>query len=84
MKNKKEPSISPKVDSKHLQVISSKFPKSFRGADDLVVFYEFESSHQHPLNSSGVYLKSPDGALIEFWENRKFIFCTVQALLLAR
>ena len=52
-----------KIESEHLQVISSKFPKSFRGAGDLVVFYDFfvifraffqienhqsPQSHQHP------------------------------------
>ena len=31
----------PKIQSKHRQVISSKFPKNSRGADDLVVFYYF-------------------------------------------
>ena len=41
VKNKKEPSIFLKIESEHRQVISSKFPKSFRGARDLMVFYEF-------------------------------------------
>ena len=38
---KKEPSIILKIQSEHRQVISSKFSKSFRGASDLVVFYDF-------------------------------------------
>ena len=40
-RRKKEPSISLKINSKHHQVISSKFPKSFTGGSDLVVFYDF-------------------------------------------
>ena len=40
-KSKQEPSIFLKIKSKHCQVISSKFPKSFRSAGDLVVFYDF-------------------------------------------
>ena len=43
VQNKKEPSIFLKNQSKHRQVISSKFSKSFRGAGDLVVLYEFSS-----------------------------------------
>ena len=39
MQNKKEPSVFLKIWWKHRQMISSKFPKSFRGAGDLVVFY---------------------------------------------
>ena len=38
---KKEPPIFLKIQSKHRQVISSKFPKSFRDARDVVVFYVF-------------------------------------------
>ena len=38
VQNKKEPSISLETWSKHHQVISSKFSKSFRGARDLVMF----------------------------------------------
>ena len=41
MQNEKEPSNFLKFQSKHRQVISSEFPKSFRGARDLVVFYDF-------------------------------------------
>ena len=41
MENRKEPSISRKLWSKHHQVIPSQFPKSFRGAGNLVVFYDF-------------------------------------------
>ena len=41
MQNQKKPSIFLKIQSKHRQVISSKFPKSFRGADELVVLGEF-------------------------------------------
>ena len=41
VKNEKEPSIFLKIQSKHRQVISSKLPKSFSGAGDLVVFCEF-------------------------------------------
>ena len=41
MQNKKEPSIFLRIQSKHRQVISSKFPKSFRDAGDLVVLVEF-------------------------------------------
>ena len=41
--NKQEPSISVKIQSEHREVISIKFPKSFRGAGDLVVFYNFWS-----------------------------------------
>ena len=37
MQNKKDPSIFLKVQTKHRKVISSKFPKSFRGDGDLVV-----------------------------------------------
>ena len=37
----KEPSIFVKIKSKKRLMISSKFPKSFRGAGDLVVFYQF-------------------------------------------
>ena len=36
----KDPSIFVKIKSKKRLMISSKFPKSFRGAGDLVVFYE--------------------------------------------
>ena len=57
--NKKEPSIFLKIQSKHRQGISSKFRKSFRGAGDLMVFYDFQNygfkknhqaqpSHQQP------------------------------------
>ena len=38
MQNKKERSIILKIWSKHRQVISSKFLKSFRGARDLVPY----------------------------------------------
>ena len=38
---KKEPSIFLKIQSKHRQVTSSKFPKRFRGACDLVELGEF-------------------------------------------
>ena len=38
---KKKSLIVLKVQSKHRQVISSKFPKSLKAARDLVVFYEF-------------------------------------------
>ena len=41
MQNKKEPWIFVKILSKHRQVISSKFPRSFRDARDLVVFYDW-------------------------------------------
>ena len=37
MQNQNKPSIFLKIQPKHRQVISSKFPKSFRGARDLVV-----------------------------------------------
>ena len=40
-RRKKEPSIFLKIPSKHRQVISSKFPKSFMGACGLVVLGEF-------------------------------------------
>ena len=40
MQNENETSIFVKVQSKHRQVISGKVSKSFRGADDLVVFNE--------------------------------------------
>ena len=39
--NKKEPPIFLKIQSEYRQVISSKFPKSFRGAGALVVLGEF-------------------------------------------
>ena len=39
MQSEKEASIFLKIESKHCQVISSKFSKSFRGAGDLV-FYD--------------------------------------------
>ena len=52
MQNKKEASIFLKIQSKHRQVISSKFPKSFRDAGELMVFYLFE--------------RCSDGVLIEF------------------
>ena len=41
VQNKNEPWIFLKIQSKHRQVISSKFPKSFRDAGDLVVSYDF-------------------------------------------
>ena len=41
MQKKKEPSIFLKIQSKHRQVISSKFPESFWGDGDFVVFYDF-------------------------------------------
>ena len=41
VQNKKEPSIFLKIESKHRQVISSKFLKSFKGAHNLMAFYEF-------------------------------------------
>ena len=40
MQSEKGASILLKIQSKHRQVISDKFPKSFRGDDDLIVFYE--------------------------------------------
>ena len=40
MENKKESSMFLKIQSKHRQVILSKFPKSF-GAGNFVVFYIF-------------------------------------------
>ena len=62
-------------------MISSNFPKSFRDARDLVVFYEYfcdfhqaSPSHKHPLNSSEICLKSPDGVLIKFREKSKAPF----------
>ena len=58
MQNEKKPSIFLKTESKHRQVISSKFPKSFRDAGDLVMFYDtfvvfgdfpdFSKIHQPP------------------------------------
>ena len=42
------------------------------------------SSHQHPWNSSEIYLKSPDGVLIELWEKSKVPFCTVIALIIVK
>ena len=76
MQNKKEPSTFLKIQSKHRQVISSEFSKSFRGARDLVLFYVFFTSeiHQGPLNSSETCLKSPDGILIKFSEKSKVPF----------
>ena len=41
--SKKEPSIFLKIELKHRELISSKFPKTFRGADDFVMFYDFFS-----------------------------------------
>ena len=41
VQNKKKPSTFLEIQSKHRLVISSKFPKSFSGAGDLVVFHEF-------------------------------------------
>ena len=38
---KMEPSIFLKIQSEHRQMISSNFLKSFSGADDLVVIYDF-------------------------------------------
>ena len=76
-----------KNQSKRRQVISSKFPKSFRGARDLMVLGDFlkvwknPKNHKRkpsnttklpPWNSSETHLKSPDGALIECWENKRF------------
>ena len=51
-----------KNQSKHRQVISSKFPKIFRGAGDLVVLGDFWKwpSDQFPYNSTETCLKSPD------------------------
>ena len=40
-RTKKEPSIFLKIESENRQMISSKFPKSFRGAGDLVVLGDF-------------------------------------------
>ena len=37
----KEPSFFLQIQSKHRQVIASKFTKCFRGADYMVVFYGF-------------------------------------------
>ena len=70
-------------------MISSKVPKSFSGARDLVVFYDFlwffgvffrlskidnaPPSRQPPLNSSETCLKSDD-VLIKFWEKSKVPF----------
>ena len=39
----KKNSIFLKIESEHRQAISSKLPKSFRGACDLVVYYDFRS-----------------------------------------
>ena len=41
MQNKKELSIFLKIQKEDRQVVSSKFPKSFGGACDLLVFHDF-------------------------------------------
>ena len=51
MQNKMEPSIFVKIQSKHRQVISSEFPKIFRGARDLVVLGEFLKVLENPQKS---------------------------------
>ena len=38
---KKKPLIFLEIQSKHGQTISSRFPKSFTGDADLVMFYDF-------------------------------------------
>ena len=52
VQSKKESSIFLKVQSEHRQVVSSKFPKSSRGASDLVVFYD-----DRPYNYDGCILR---------------------------
>ena len=53
VQNKEEPSICRKTRSKHRQVISSNYPKNFRGARDLVVFYKFScNSKRHQVTST--------------------------------
>ena len=47
VRNKKEPWIFLKIQEEHRQVISSKFPKSLRGAGDLVVLGEFWKSEKY-------------------------------------
>ena len=62
VKNKREPSSFVKIEPKHRQVISSKFTKSFRGARDLVVFYDFCSDFSgffSTLQNSSSTTKSP-------------------------
>ena len=41
IQNIKEPSIFLEIQSKNRQAISNMFPMIFRGAGDLVVFYDF-------------------------------------------
>ena len=43
MQNNKETTTFLKIQLKYRQVISNKFPKSFRDAGDLVFFYEIFS-----------------------------------------
>ena len=45
-RNKSEPSIFHEIWSEDRQVISSKFPKSFRGAGDFVVLGDFLKSEK--------------------------------------
>ena len=50
MDRKKEPLIFLKIWSKYRQEMSGKFPKSFRGARNLVVLGEFLRSWKNPKN----------------------------------
>ena len=50
MQNKKVPLILLKILSEYRQVISSKLPKSFRGAVDLVVLGEIFKVKKNPEN----------------------------------
>ena len=53
-RNKSEPSIFHEIWSEDRQVISSKFPKSFRGAGDFVVLGDFLKSEKTSKNHEKV------------------------------
>ena len=90
VQNKKDPSIFLKIQSKHRQVIPCKFPKSFRGAANLVVFYDFfcdffgfsdfpKFTKHHQVTSTPETLGKPAwNHLTVFWfnfeRNRRFFF----------
>ena len=83
VQNINQPSFLLKTQSKHRQVISSKFPENFRGARNLVVlggFYPKSSEKTQKITkkikelASETCLKSPGGVLAYFWEKSKFDF----------
>ena len=55
-------------------MISSRITTSFKGARDLMVFYDSCCGFSGVLNSSESSLKSPDGVMIKFWKKSKVPF----------